>query len=62
MLTAQRDTAHLAFFLGQIRPGPEALSAASALARELGAAGALALLLEAGRPLGGGAAARRFAL
>ena len=61
-LTAQRDTAHLAFFLGQVRPGPEALSAACALARELGAAGALALLLEAGRPLGGGAAARRFAL
>ena len=46
LLLRDRDEAGVAFLLREIQPGKEALSAACALARELGSAGALAALLE----------------
>lgn len=60
-LLAERDTESLHFLLERVRPGPEALAGGCALARELGAAEALALLLEARHRAGAGAR-RRFDL
>lgn len=60
-LLRERDTVNLPFLLKQVEPGPEALANGCALARELGASEALALLLEA-RHRSGTGAERRFDL
>ena len=60
-LLRERDTESLRFLLERVMPEPSALSDGCALARELGAAEALALLLEARHRTGAGAA-RRFDL
>lgn len=60
-LLGERDTESLSFLLEQAKPGPEALGSGCALARELGATEALALLLEA-RHRVGERARRRFEL
>lgn len=60
-LLTERDTANLPFLLKRAEPGPEALANGCALARELGASEALALLLEARHRTGAGMA-RRFDL
>lgn len=60
-LLAERDTESLHFLLERVKPGPEALAEGCALARELGAAEALAALLEARHRAGAGAR-RRFDL
>ena len=59
-LLGERDTESLSFLLERAKPGPEALAGGCALARELGATEALALLLEARHRTGG--ARRRFEL
>ncbi len=60
-LVTERDAESLRIFLERVKPGPEALSEGCALARELGAAEALALLLEARHRAGAGVR-RRFDL
>lgn len=60
-LLTEKDTESLHFLLGRVKPGPEALAGGCALARELGASEALALLLEARHRTGAGVR-RRFEL
>ena len=60
-LLTERDTESLHFLLERVKPGPEALAGGCALARELGASEALALLLEARHRTGAGVR-RRFEL
>ena len=60
-LLGERDTQGLHFLLERVKPGPEVLAGGCALARELRASEALALLLEARHRAGAGAA-RRFDL
>lgn len=60
-LLRERDTENLHFLLERVKPGPEALGAGCALARELGMPEALALLLESRHRAGSGAR-RRFEL
>ena len=60
-LIAERDAAHLRFLLERVKPGAEVLGTGCALARELGASEALALLLEARHRAGAGGQ-RRFEL
>ena len=61
-LVRERDAGGLSWTLERFRPGQEAVAEAAALARELGATEAMALLLEASgqrRPAG---KAKRFDL
>ena len=60
-LIGERDAAHLRFLLERVKPGGEVLGTGCALARELGASEALALLLEARHRAGAGGQ-RRFEL
>ena len=60
-LIGERDAAHLRFLLERVKPGAEVLGTGCALARELGASEALALLLEARHRAGAGGR-RRFEL
>lgn len=61
-LLEEGDAPGVAFLLGEVRPGREALAAACAAARELGAAEALALLLEEQHRRFPAARSRRFEL